>query len=54
MSQISRDLGRHWKDQTEPFRKRTRHTAEDLREYEASRERVRELFAELERFRKAA
>ena len=54
MSEISRELGRNWKDQTEFFRKGTRHTAEDLREYEASRERVRELFAELERLRKAA
>ena len=54
MSEISRELGRHWKDQTEFFRKGARHTADELREYEASRERVRELFAELERLRKAA
>jgi hypothetical protein len=54
MSEISRELERHWKDQTEFFRKGARHTGDELREYEASRERVRELFAELERLRKAA
>ena len=54
MSEISRELGKHLRDQTEFFRKGTRHSAEDLRDYEASRERVRELFAELERLRKAA
>jgi len=54
MAEISRELGRLLRHQTEFFRKGARHSAEELREYEASRERVRELFAELERLRKAA
>ena len=54
MADISRELGRLLTEQTEFFRKGTQHTAEELREYEASRERVREVFAELERIRKAA
>lgn len=54
MSEISRELGRLLTEQTEFFRKGPRHTAEELRDYEASRERVRELFAELERLRGAA
>jgi len=53
VSEISRKLGQLLTEQTEFFRKR-RHTAEELRYYEASRERVRELFAELERLRSAA
>lgn len=53
MSEISRELGWLLTEQTEFFRKGPRHTAEELRDYEASRERVRELFAELERLRKA-
>ena len=54
MSEIRRELARLLTEQTEFFRKGPRHTAEELRDYEASRERVRELFAELERLRKAA
>ncbi len=54
MADISRELGRLLTEQTEFFRKGTQHTAEELREYEASRGRVRELFAELERLRKTA
>ena len=54
MSEISRELGQLFRNQTEFFRKGTRHSVEDLRDYEASRERVRELFAELERLRRAA
>jgi hypothetical protein len=46
MVEISRELGRLFRDQTEFFRKGPQHTAEELHEYEASRERVRELFAE--------
>jgi hypothetical protein len=55
VSEISRELGRHLTQQTEFFRKGTRvgHTPEELREYKESRDRVRELFAELERIRKA-
>lgn len=53
VSEISRELGQLLTEQTEFFRK-GRHTAEELRDYEASRERVRELFAELERLRSAA
>ena len=52
-SEISRELARLLNEQAEFFRK-PRHTAEELRDYEASRERVRELFAELERLRKTA
>ncbi len=54
MSETSRELGRLLRDQTEFFRKGTQHSAEELRRYEASREGVRELFAELERLRRAA
>ena len=54
ISEISRELGQLLSDQTEFFRKGTRHSAEALREYGASRERVRELFTELERLRRAA
>ena len=56
VSEISRELGRHLTQQTEFFRKGARvgRTTEELREYEESRDRVRELFAELERIRKAA
>ena len=54
MAEISRELGQLFRDQTEFFRKGPQHTAEELREYEASRERVRVLFAEMERLRKAA
>jgi hypothetical protein len=54
MSEISRELGRLLTEQTEFLRKGSRHTAEELREYEASRERVGELFAELEGLRKIA
>ena len=53
-SEISRELGWLLRDQAEFFRNGTRHTADELREYEASRVRVCELFAELERLRKAA
>jgi len=53
-SEISRELARLLNEQTEFFRKGPRHTPEDLRNYEASRARVRELFDELERLRKAA
>ena len=54
MVEISRELGRLLKDQTEFLRKRDSHTAEGLREYEESQARVCEPFAELERLRKAA
>ena len=54
MSEIRRQLARLLTEQTELFRKGPRPTAEELRDYEASRERVRELFAELERLRSAA
>ena len=53
MSEISRELGRLLTEQTEFFRKGPRHTAEELRDYVASCERVRGLFAELEGLRKA-
>ena len=53
-SEISRELGRLLTEQTEFLRKGPRHTAEELRDYEASRERVSELFAELERLRRIA
>jgi len=55
-SQIRNELARLFNEQTEFFRKGARvgHTTEELREYEESRDRVRELFAELERIRKAA
>jgi hypothetical protein len=56
MSEIRRELGRNSTQQTEFLRKGAQagHTVGDLHEYEESRERVRELFAELERLRKAA
>jgi hypothetical protein len=56
MSEIRRELGRNFTQQTEFLRKGAQagHTVGDLHEYEESRERVRELFAELERLRKAA
>ena len=47
------ELGRHLAQQMEFFRT-TSHTPDELREYAKSRERVRELFAELEQLRKAA
>jgi hypothetical protein len=53
VSEIKRELGRLFTEQTEFFRKGPRHTAEELRDYVASCERVRELFAELEGLRKA-
>jgi hypothetical protein len=53
MSEISRELGRLFTEQAELFRKGRCHTAEELRDYEASCERVRGLFAELKRLRKA-
>ena len=53
-SEISRELAQLLNQQTEFFRKGARHSVEDLRKYEASRDRVRELFAELERLRQAA
>jgi len=53
-SEISRELARLFNEQAEFFRKGPRHTDEELRDYEAARERVRDLFAELERLRKAA
>jgi hypothetical protein len=48
MSGIRHELAQILNEQTEFVRKGPRHTAEELRDYEASRERVRELFAELE------
>jgi len=50
---ISAELGRLLAEQTDLFKK-TEHTPDELRAYKRSRERVRELFAELERSRKAA
>ena len=56
LSHIRNELLQLFNQQTEFFRKGARvgHTTEELREYEESRDRVRELFAELERIRKAA
>jgi hypothetical protein len=54
VSEISRELGRLLTEQTEFFRQGPRRTAEELRDYEVSRERVRELFVELQRLRSAA
>jgi hypothetical protein len=54
ISEIRRELVQLLNKQTEFFRKGHRHTAEELRDYEASREHVRELFAELEKLTKAA
>ncbi len=55
-SQISAELGRLLAEQTEFFKKGARlgHTPQELEEYAKSRERIRELFTELERSRKAA
>lgn len=53
-SEISRELARLLNEQTEFFRKGPNHSEEDLRKYAASRQRVRELFAELEKLRQAA
>jgi hypothetical protein len=50
---ISAELGRLLAQQTKFF-KRTEHSPEELREYAESRERVRELFKELEQSTKAA
>jgi hypothetical protein len=56
ISQIGNELARLLAQQTEFFKKgaRAKYTPEELREYEESRDRVRELFAELERLTKAA
>jgi hypothetical protein len=53
-AEISRELTQLFIKQREFFRKGPRHSAEELRNYEAARRRVRELFAELERLRQAA
>jgi hypothetical protein len=53
-AEISRELTQLFNEQTQFFRKGPRHSAEELRDYEAARARVRELFDELERLRKAA
>jgi hypothetical protein len=53
-SEISRELARLLNQQTEFFRKGGPYTAEELREYDESRQRVRELFTELERLRRVA
>ena len=53
VAEIRRELGRLLTQQTEFFRKRA-HTTEERREYEESRQRVRELFNELERLRGTA
>jgi len=53
-AEISKELTRLFNQQTEFFRKGARHSAKELRDYETARARVRELFAELERLRKAA
>jgi hypothetical protein len=50
---ISAELARLLAEQT-GFFKTTRHTPEELHKYAKSRDRVRELFAELEQLRKAA
>ena len=50
---ISRELGRLLRGQTE-FASKGSKCAQGLRQYEASRKRIRELFAELERLRSAA
>ena len=54
--QISDELSRLLAEQTEFFKKSTlgSHTRDELDKYEESRERVRQLFAELEQLRKAA
>ena len=54
MSEIRRELAQLLNEQTEFFKKGPRHTAEELRDYEASRERVRELFVELDKLTRAA
>jgi hypothetical protein len=53
MAEIRRELGERLTQQTEFFRKTT-HTPDELREYEESRQRIRELFNELEQLRKTA
>ena len=52
--EISNELARLLAQQTEFFKKGARrgHTPDELREYERSRERVRELFELLEQLRK--
>ena len=52
--EISNELARLLAQQTEFFKKGARrgHTPDELREYEQSRERVRELFELLEHLRK--
>ena len=54
--QISDELSRLFSEQTEFFKKGTlrSHTPDELFKYEKTRERVRELFAELAGLRKAA
>jgi hypothetical protein len=54
-SEISRELTRHLTEQTEFLRKDARvgATEEEFHEYEASRDRVRELVTELERLKAA-
>jgi hypothetical protein len=49
VSEIRRELGRLFTQQTEFFRKaaQKKHTSDEIREYEERRERIRELFAEL-------
>ena len=51
MAEIRRELGERLTEQTDFFRKKT-HTPDELREYEESRQRIRELFNELEQLRK--
>jgi hypothetical protein len=51
---ISRELTQLFNEQTQFFRKGPRHSEEELRDYEATRVRIRELFDELERLRQAA
>ena len=55
ISEISRELTRHLTEQTEFLRKDARvgATEEEFHEYEMSRERVRQLFTELERLKAA-
>jgi hypothetical protein len=54
--EITNDLARLLAEQTEFFKKgaRAKHTSDEVREHEASRDHARELFAELEQSRKAA
>ena len=55
VSQIRNELVRLFTEQTEFFRKGVRgtHTESELAEYDKRRERIRELFAELDELRKA-